>query len=268
MGFESIAMGILVLFALAVLYFNLYAGLALLAVVLLASIKVVNQWEKGVILTLGNYSYTLSSGLHLVVPVVQNMIKVDLRIKTVDIPKQEVMTKDNVPANVNAVVYFKVERPEDAVLKIEDYTYAVAQYSQTALRDVIGNTNLDQVLTDREVIAEEIKKIVDKATQEWGVDITAIKMQDIELPGDMKRAMARQAEAEREKRATVTLSEGEVIASKNLAQAAKTLSTSDGGLHLRTLQTISDVSADQSNTIVFVTPVEVLEAFKKWAGKH
>lgn len=237
-----------------------------IVLVVLASIKIIDQWERAVVLTLGRYSYTIGPGINFVVPLFQRVVKVDMRIKTIDVPKQEVMTKDNVPVHVNAVVYFKVERPEDATLKIEDYQYAVSQYAQTALRDVIGNQHLDQVLTDRENIAKHIKEIVDSETREWGVDITAIKMQDIELPSDMKRVMARQAEAEREKRATIIMSEGELTASANLSRAAATLSKSPGGLHLRTLQTLRDVSPDKS-TLVFVTPVEILEAFKKFAGK-
>ncbi len=243
-----------------------FVALIIVVVFVLASIKVVDQWEAGVVLRLGRFSRLVHPGLNFVVPFFEQLIKVDLRIITVDIPKQEVMTKDNVPANVNAVVYFKVKNIEAAIFKIQDYAYAVSQYSQTALRDVIGNKQLDQVLTDREEIAEEIKAIVDKETEEWGVDITSIKLQDIELPAELKRAMARQAEAEREKRATVVLAEGEAQASKNLAVAASNLAKTPGALHLRTLQTISDVSSDKA-TIVFVTPVEVLEAFKSLAGK-
>jgi len=235
--------------------------------IVLASVKVVYQYEKGVVFTLGKYSGTREPGLTFVIPILQEVRKIDMRIKTVDIPKQEVMTKDNVPITVNAVVYFRVESPEKAILEIEDYTYAVSQYAQTALRDIIGNKELDFVLTERDRIAEEIKAIVDKETSAWGIDITAIKIQDIELPADMKRAMARQAEAEREKRATITLSEGEVAASHNLVKAAERLGATPGALHLRTLQTISDVSADQSNTVLFVMPIEVLRAIESLAEK-
>ncbi|MDD5317948.1 MAG: slipin family protein [Candidatus ainarchaeum sp.] len=237
-------------------------------IVVAASIRIIYQYERGVIFTLGKFSGIKGPGLNLLVPLVQTMRKVDVRIKTVDIPKQEVMTKDNVPVMVNAVVYFKVESPEAVILKMEDYLYAVSQYAQTALRDVIGNSDLDFVLTEREKVADAIKALVDKETEEWGVDITAIKIQDIELPADMKRAMARQAEAERERRATIIMSEGELAASGNLADAAKKLSTTPGALHLRTLQTLSDVSADQSNTIVFVAPVEVLRALEGFAKKR
>jgi regulator of protease activity HflC (stomatin/prohibitin superfamily) len=232
---------------------------------ILASIKVLNQWEMGIVLTLGKYSRTAKPGLNLIVPLIQQLIKVDLRISTIDIPKQEVITKDNVPVQVNAVVYFRVEKPEDAIMKIQDYGYAVSQYAQTALRDVVGNISLDELLTERDKIAVDIQKIVDKETVEWGIDVTAIKMQDIELPQDMKRAMARQAEAEREKRATIIHSQGELAAAANISKAAAILSKNPASIHLRTLQTLIDV-APEHNTIVFVTPIEMLEALKGIAG--
>lgn len=229
---------------------------------ILSSLKVIFEYQRGILFTLGKYKRVMNPGLRIVIPVIQSMQKVDLRIATIDIPKQEVMTKDNVPVGVNAVVYYKVTKPEDAVLRIQDYNYALSQYAQTALRDVAGGIELDQLLTAREKIAETIKRIVDKETDQWGIDVTAIKIQDIELPANMKRAMARQAEAEREKRATVIKAEGEKIASKNLSEAAKVLAKAPGSLHLRTLQTINDVSPDQSNTIIFAVPMEILRAFE------
>jgi regulator of protease activity HflC (stomatin/prohibitin superfamily) len=232
----------------------------IIAIVLLAGIKIINQYERGVVLTLGRYTGVLNPGLRIVIPFIQKVIKVDLRIRTADIPRQEVITKDNVPVGVNAVVYFQVEKPEDVVLKIQDYSYAVTQYSQTALRDVIGGVELDTLLTERENLAEQIQTIVDKETEGWGLNVTAIKMQDIEMPADMKRTMAKQAEAEREKRATIINSEGEVIAAKNLAEAATIMAKTPGALHLRTLNSINDVSSDQSNTIVYIAPIEVLRA--------
>lgn len=228
--------------------------------VLITGIRIINQYERGVVLTLGRYTGILEPGLRIIIPIIQRVTKVDLRIRTADIPRQEVITKDNVPVGVNAVVYFQVEKPEDVVLKIQDYSYAVTQYSQTALRDVIGGVELDNLLTEREKLAEQIQTIVDKETEGWGINVTAIKMQDIEMPADMKRTMAKQAEAEREKRATIINSEGEVIAAKNLAQAANLMSKSPGALHLRTLNSINDVSSDQSNTVVYVAPIEVLRA--------
>ncbi len=234
---------------------------AILFVAAFASLKQIMEYERGVLFTMGRFSRVLGPGWHIIIPVFQSLRIVDTRITTVDIPKQEVMTKDNVPVNVNAVVYMRVDDPEKAVLKIRDYIYAVAQYGQTALRDIIGERELDNVLTDREGIAKQIKEMVDAETEAWGVDIASIKVQDIELPANMKRAMARQAEAEREKRGAIIKSEGEVVAAKNLAKAAELLASSEGGLHLRTLQTLSDISSDQSTKYIFTVPLEILKAF-------
>lgn len=232
----------------------------------LASIKIIDQYERGIVLTLGKYTYTLEPGLRFVVPVFQKLIVVDIRIQTADIPQQEVITQDNVPVGINAVVYFRVTKPEDAVLKIQKYAYAVTQYAQTALRDVIGGVELDTLLSGRQKIADEIKAIVDQETVEWGIDVTAIKIQDIELPADMKRAMAKQAEAERERRATIIRAQGELSASENLNKAMKQLSGS-GAISLRTLQTIEATTANPANTIVFALPIQVLEGLKHFIGK-
>lgn len=233
-------------------------------VLMLSGLKVIDQYERGIILTLGSYSYTLQPGLKVIFPIFQRLIRVDIRITTSDIPQQEVITKDNVPVGINAVVYFQVTKPEDAVLKIQDYTYAVTQYAQTALRDVIGGVELDSLLVDRQKIADEIKKIVDSETTEWGVDVTAIKIQDIELPADMKRAMAKQAEAERERRATIIRSQGELSASENLKKAMQQMASS-GAISLRTLQTIEATTANPANTVVFALPIEVIEGLKRIA---
>ncbi len=195
------------------------------------------------------------------------MRKVDMRIKTADVPRQEVMTKDNIPMLVNAVVYFKVVRPEDVVIKIEDHVYAIRQYTQAALRDVIGNHELDFVLSEREKIANGIKEIVDAETSGWGVDVESIKIQEIELPAEMKRAMAKQAEAERERRAMIIASQGELSAAENLRQAAETLAQSSGALHLRTLQTIRDIAADPSEKIVLFVPSDISGAVGNILGK-
>ena len=228
----------------------------------ISGIKIINEYERGIKFTLGKYSGIMTPGLNIVLPVFQTYRKIDIRIKTVDIPKQEVMTKDNVPVRVNAVVYFEVKDPEKAVLNIQDYTYAVAQYAQTALRDIIGNKSLDEVLSNRDEIASEIELVVDKATDPWGLNVTGIKMQDVELPENLKRTMAKQAEAERERRGTIIKAQGEVEASENLAKAARTLAASPGALHLRTLNTLNDLSSDQSNTVIFAMPLEVLRAFE------
>ena len=231
-------------------------------ILLLKGLIIIDQYERGVVLTLGKYSSTLPPGLNLLIPVLQRVIKVDMRITTSDIPQQEVITKDNVPVGINAVVYFQVKKPEDAVLKIQDYTYAITQYAQTALRDIIGGVELDGLLTERQKIADEIKTIVDQETTDWGIDVTAIKIQDIEVPADMKRVMAKQAEAERERRATIIRSQGELSASENLNKAMARLGKS-GAISLRTLQTIESTTANPANTVIFAVPVEVIEGFKK-----
>ncbi|MFH1588911.1 MAG: slipin family protein [Candidatus Diapherotrites archaeon] len=238
----------------------------LIIILVLASVKIIFEFERGVRFTLGKYSGIMAPGLNFLIPVFQTYRKVDIRIKTIDIPKQEVMTEDNVPVSVNAVVYFKVADPKRAVLDIQDYVYAVSQYAQTALRDVIGGSSLDQLLANREKLATEIEGVVDKETDAWGIDVTSIKIQDVELPQDLKRTMAKQAEAERERRATIIKAEGEVIAAKNLQKAAATLALAPGALHLRTLNTLNDLSSDQSNTVIFAIPIEILQAFEAVSG--
>ena len=228
----------------------------------LGGLRVINQYERGVVLTLGKYTGTYTPGLRWILIGIQRIIKVDIRITTVDIPRQEAITKDNVPVGINAVVYFKVERAEDAILKVENYSYAVSQYALAALRDIIGGVELDTLLTEREKIASDIKKVVDMETAPWGIDVTAIKMQDIELPAAMKRAMAAQAETEREKRAIIIKAEGEVKAAENLQKAAEILSGVPGGLTLRTLGTIEKLQPDPSKTVIFALPVEIFEGIK------
>ena len=232
-----------------------------------SSVKQLYQYERGVVFTLGKFTGTRNPGITLILPVIQNMRKVDMRIKTADVPRQEVMTKDNIPMLVNAVVYFKVVRPEDVVIKIEDHVYAIRQYTQAALRDVIGNHELDFVLSEREKIANSIKEIVDAETSGWGVDVESIKIQEIELPAEMKRAMAKQAEAERERRAMIIASQGELSAAENLRQAAETLAQSAGALHLRTLQTIRDIAADPSEKIVLFVPSDINNTLSTIMGK-
>jgi regulator of protease activity HflC (stomatin/prohibitin superfamily) len=195
------------------------------------------------------------------------MVKVDIRITTTDIPQQEVITKDNVPVGINAVVYFQVESAENAILNIQNYTLAISQYSQAALRDVTGGIELDALLSEREKIAEEIQKIVSGATKSWGIHVTDIKIQDIELPADMKRVMAKQAESERERRAIIIRSQGEYQASERLAEAAKVLSAVPGGISMRTLQTIEKINPDPSKTVIFALPVEVMEGIQS-LSKH
>lgn len=228
----------------------------------LVGLRVINQYERGVVLTLGKYTETKQPGLNWILVGFQQMLKVDMRITTTDIPQQEVITKDNVPIGINAVVYFQVESAEKSILNIKDYTLAVSQYAQAALRDVIGGIELDPLLSEREKIAEEIQKIVSAATQSWGISVTDIKIQDIELPADMKRVMAKQAESERERRAIIIRAEGEFQASERLAQAAQALSSVQGGISMRTLQTIEKINPDPSKTVIFALPVEVMEGIK------
>lgn len=234
---------------------------------LLSGIRVMLEYERLVIFRLGKYTRTTGPGLVYIIPIIETSKKVDMRIITQDIPRQELMTRDNIPVLANTVVYFKVERPEDAVIKIENYTYAVRQYTQAALRDTMGTLELDQVLTERDKIALDIQKSVDSETNEWGIDIKAIKIQEIELPAEMKRAFAKQAEAERGKRAAIIQSEGELKASDNLAEAAKNLSTQRGALQLRTLQTIRDIAQDPSEKIVIFMPSEISDLAEKITKK-
>ena len=225
-------------------------------------LRVVNQYERGVVLTLGKYTGTRAPGLTWIFVGVQKMVKVDLRITTTDIPQQEVITKDNVPVGINAVVYFQVENAEKAILNIKDYTTAVSMYAQATLRDVIGAIELDPLLTERDKNAEEVQRIVSAATESWGISVTDIKIQDIELPADMKRVMAKQAESERERRAIVIRAKGEYEAASQLSQAAGVLSSVPGGLSMRTLQTIEKINPDPSKTVIFALPVEFLEGVK------
>ena len=234
---------------------------------LFAGLRILYQYERGIVFTLGKFSNVRSPGLTYVLPILQSMRKVDMRIKTAEIPRQEVITKDNIPMLVNAVVYFKVINPESAIIKIEDYMFAIRQYTQAALRDVIGNNDMDFFLQEREKIATSIKEIVDSETAEWGLDVESIKIQEVELPAEMKRAMAKQAEAERNRRAVIIASQGELSASENLRKAAENLSKSKGALHLRTLQTIRDIAADPSEKIVLFLPSDLGETISKITGK-
>lgn len=239
-----------------------YLFFTLLIVLIIVGLRIIDQYERGVVLTLGRYTGTRSPGLTWICPVIQRIIKIDLRITTIDIPQQEVITKDNVPVGINAVVYFQVESAENAILNIKDFTIAVSQYAQAALRDVIGQVELDALLSERERIAQQIKSIVDEATKAWGINVSDIKIQDIELPADMKRVMARQAESERERRAVIIKAEGEYTAAEKLAQAAERLTNVPGGISLRTLSTIEKINPDPSKTVIFALPIEFMEGVK------
>ncbi len=235
----------------------------IIAFVIITGIRIINQYERGVILTLGKYTGTRSPGLNIIIPIIQVMKKVDVRSTPVDVPKQEVITKDNVTIGVDAVVYFRVISAEKAVLETTNYTYATAQFAQAALRDVVGNDELDELLSKRDEISQQIKKVVDSETDKWGIDVENVKIQNIELPQDMKRAMAKQAEAERERRAVIITAEGEKAAAQQVAEAAQMLSKVKGGVSIRTLQTLEKISVEPSQKSVFVLPVELLENLQK-----
>lgn len=223
----------------------------------LSGIKVIDQYERGVVLTLGKYSGMRNPGLTIIVPVIQKMYRVDQRTNTIDVPKQEVITKDNVTVNVDAVVYFRVKDADKAVLEVANYIYASSQFAQAALRDVTGNVDLDQLLSERDQVSQQIEKIVDAETEKWGIDIENVKIQNIELPQDMKRAMARQAEAERDRRAVVIDAEGERQAAKGIADAANILATVKSGMNIRTLQTLERISNSQSQKTLVILPSEM-----------
>ncbi len=240
--------------------------IGILLFILLISIKQVNQYERGVKFTIGKYTGTMEPGWRIVVPVFQSYQKIDMRIKAVDVPNQEAITKDNISVSVNAVIYYKVKSAEKVIIEVENYFYAVSQLAQTTMRNIVGEVNLDELLSNRDAIAEKIRLIVDKATDAWGIEVHSVELKDVTLPEEMKRVIGKQAEAEREKRSVIIKAEGEVIAAENLAKAATVLSAADGALHLRTLSTLNDLSSDQSNTVIFAVPMEILralEGFKK-----
>ncbi len=236
--------------------------LIIFLILFLKGFCIVMQYERGLVFTFGHYSRTLGPGLNWIIPGIQKLQKIDMRIETVDIPKQEVITKDNIPVNINAVVYFHVKCPEDAVIEISDYVFAVIQLTQSALKDIIGNNDLDTILSERKRLGEEIKTIVDEATDRWGIDIDSINVQEIELPEDMKRAMAKQAEAERNRRAMVIAATGEVESAKKMLEASQTLAKNPLTMQLKTLQTIKDISATPSQKIVLF-PTELGDLLHK-----
>ncbi len=247
---------------------SLFTVIAIIAgIFFLASLKQINQYERGVLFTMGRYTRILGPGWRFIWPVFQQFKKVDMRIKAVDVPDQKAITRDNVSVMVNAVIYYKVVEAEKAIIEVENFYYAISQYAQTTMRNIVGETTLDELLAQRDKIAERIREIVDKETDEWGLKVNNVELKDVSLPESMERTIAKQAEAEREKRAVIINSEGELAASENLAKAAQMLASSDGALHLRTLQSINDISSDQSNTIVFMTPIEILRAFEGFSQK-
>jgi len=234
---------------------------------ILSGIKIVKEYERGVKFTLGKYVGMMKPGLRIVIPIIQVWQRVDIRVKAVDVPDQDCMTKDNISVNVNAVIYYKVAVSSKAIIEVEDFMWATSQLAQTTMRNIVGEFDLDDLLANRDKVSEKIQNIVDNATDPWGIKVEAVELKDIMLPADMKRVIGKQAEAEREKRAVIIKAEGETLAANNMAKAAKTLATANGALHLRTLQTINDLSSDQSNTVIFAVPLEVLRALENVSKK-
>jgi len=235
-------------------------------IVLVTILRQINQYERGVMFTMGRFTGIKNPGWRIVIPVFQSMSKVDMRVKAVDVPDQKAITKDNISVSVNAVIYYRVADSERAILKVENYFHAMSQLAQTTMRNIVGEVELDELLGQRDKVSERIRTIVDEASDEWGIKVDNVELKDVSLPGDMERTIAKQAEAERERRAVIIKAEGEVAAAANMSKAADILSGSPGALHLRTLQSLNDLSSDQSNTVVFAVPLEILRAFEKIGG--
>jgi regulator of protease activity HflC (stomatin/prohibitin superfamily) len=231
-------------------------------ILLLSFIRQIDQYERGIVFTMGKYSKMWNPGWHIIIPVFQRLIKVDIRVKAVDVPDQEAITKDNIPVRINAVIYYKVQDASRAVIEVEDYFNAVSQLAQTTMRNAVGEMTLDELLANKQKVSEGIQKSVDKTSEAWGIDVQSVELKDIVLPDSLKRTISKVAEAQREKQAVIINSEGELAAAENVSQAAKMLSATPGALHLRTLQSINDISSDQSNTTVWMVPLEVLKALE------
>lgn len=243
-------------------------GIAIFVIfVILISIRQINEYQRGVLFTLGKYSKILMPGWRLVIPIFQAMQKVDLRVRTVDVPHQESLTKDNIAVGVNAVLYFQVVDANKAIINVENFYYATSQLAQTTMRNAVGEVELDVLLSDRERISDGIREVLDKATDDWGIKVVNVELKDILIPDDMKRTIGKEAEAERERRAVIIKAEGEVASAENMMKAAKMLAEAPGALHLRTLQSINDLSSDQSNTTVWMLPLEMLRAMEGMTKK-
>jgi regulator of protease activity HflC (stomatin/prohibitin superfamily) len=246
-----------------------WAGIAILflIVILVASIKIVQEYERGLIFRLGRVQKPKGPGLFLIIPIVDRMVKVDLRVVTLDIPSQEAITRDNVTVKVNAVAYYRVVDPRDAIVNVEDYRRATWQIAQTSLRSVLGQSDLDELLIHRDKINLKLQQIVDQSTEPWGIKVSTVEVKDVELPDTMKRAMAKQAESEREKRAKLIHAEGENNAAQQLREAATTLAQEPAALQLRYLQTLTEIAVEKNSTIIFPVPIEFFRAFAAMAAK-
>lgn len=244
-----------------------YTILIIVIFLVLISVRQINQYERGVKFTLGKFTTIMQPGWRIVWPIVQGFQKVDVRTKAVDVPDQNAITRDNVSVRVNAVIYYKVSEAEKAIIEVEDFRYAISQYAQTTMRNIVGEVTLDELLSSRDKIADRIREIVDKETDAWGLKVLNVELKDVSLPAELERTIGKQAEAEREKRAVIINSEGELAASENISKAAEMLAKTPGALHLRTLQSINDMASDQSNTVVYMVPVETLKAIEGFIKK-
>ena len=236
--------------------------LIVIGIILLMSIRQITEYERGILFRFGKFKKILNPGWNIVLPIIESYQKIDIRTKAVDVAEQDAITKDNVSIRINAVLYYKVFDASKAVIAVEHYQYAVSQLAQTTMRNAVGAVSLDELLSERDKISSEICKVIDEATDPWGIKVENVELKDIKLPEEMQRVIAKVAEAEREKAAVITKSVGETEAAKNLAEAAQVMSATPGALHLRTLATLNDLSSDQSNTIIFAIPIEILRAFE------
>ena len=241
--------------------------LGIILIIIFVSIRQINQYERGILFRFGKFAKILKPGWHIILPIIHSYRKVDIRTKAVDVPEQEAITRDNVSIRINAVLYYNIFDASKSILAVQNFNYAVSQLAQTTMRNIVGSVSLDELLTEREKLSSEICNIVDKETDPWGIKVENVELKDISLPEEMKRVIAKVAEAEREKQAVITKANGEVEAANNLAQAAAIMNQAPGALHLRTLSTLNDLSSDQSNTVIFAIPIEGLEALKGIANR-
>ena len=246
----------------------IFVILGIVFFLLIISIKQIDEYERGILFTFGKFTMVLKPGWKLVFPIFQSFKKVDIRTRAVDVPEQETITKDNVSIKINAVIYYKIFDAGKAICEVQDYYYAVSQLAQTTMRNIVGSVTLDELLSEREKISDGICHVIDKATDPWGIKVENVELKDVSLPEEMKRVIAKAAEAEREKAAILTKARGEVEAADNLSSAAAKMASTSGALHLRTLSTLNDLSSDQSNTIIFAVPIEVLKAVEGLAEKN
>ena len=246
----------------------LYVIIGIIVIIFLASIKQINEYERGIKFKLGKFTKIMNPGWNLVLPIFESYKKVDIRTKAVDVPEQDAITKDNVSIRINAVIYYKIFDASKSILEVENFYYAVSQLAQTTMRNIVGSVTLDELLSERETISTKICEVIDEATDPWGIKVENVELKDVSLPEEMKRVIAKVAEAEREKAAVITKAAGEVEASSNLAKAAEVMNKTPGAVHLRTLATLNDLSSDQSNTVIFALPVEVLRAFENISNKN